>query len=306
MGGTLILLCFACWFAPLQLPAAASAATVRISGTIFTTDANRAQIVWPNARVTLKNLSSNKEISTVSNDLGLYSFSGVPAGEYDLSVTLTGFEPSTKRFELSPGKFRTLDFELVPSKRSESVTVSAAPGGIDTSSSYGGVQTLTASTPKSLVRLNSDFQEALPLLPGVLRGPDGLIPIKGGNANQTTALINNASIGDPFTGQPALHLPTAAVESMRVLSGVASFATCTETFVALSTECPGKCTRPALKTPPTTTRETIRMNRYSLLESFPVAFFISLPFQGLCGRVGSPLACESPQHLQIVNYVVAR
>jgi hypothetical protein len=63
-----------------------------------------------------------------------------------------------------------------------------------------------------LVRLNTDFQEALPLLPGVLRGPDGLIHLKGGNANQTTALINNASIGDPFTGQPALRLPTAAVE----------------------------------------------------------------------------------------------
>jgi hypothetical protein len=72
------------------------------------------------------------------------------------------------------------------------------------------------NTLKSLLRLNSDFQEAL--LPGVLRGPDGLIRIKGGNANQTNALINNVSIGDPFTGQPALRLPTAAVESMRVLS----------------------------------------------------------------------------------------
>jgi hypothetical protein len=71
---------------------------------------------------------------------------------------------------------------------------------------------------KSLVRLNDDFQEALPLLPGVMRGPDGLIHIKGGNASQTNALINNASIGDPFTGLPALRLPTAAVESMRVLS----------------------------------------------------------------------------------------
>jgi outer membrane receptor protein involved in Fe transport len=75
----------------------------------------------------------------------------------------------------------------------------------------GGV-TVSRSEPKN------DFQEALPLLPGVMRGPDGLIHVKGGNANQTTALINNASIGDPFTGQPALRLPTAAVESMRVLS----------------------------------------------------------------------------------------
>lgn len=51
-----------------------------------------------------------------------------------------------------------------------------------------------------------------------MRGPDGLIRIKGGNANQTNALINNVSIGDPFSGQPALRLPAAAVESMRVFS----------------------------------------------------------------------------------------
>jgi hypothetical protein len=76
------------------------------------------------------------------------------------------------------------------------------------------------------VRLNSDFQEALPL-PGVIRGPDGLIRIKGGNANETTALINNASIGDPFTGLPALRFrlrrsnPCACLESF--LLGIRRF-----------------------------------------------------------------------------------
>jgi len=201
----------------LYLPLA-SASTARLSGTIFTIEANHVQTLWPNARITLKNLSSGKELSTVSNNLGQYAFAGILSGEYELTVTLAGFEPADKRVTLTADKPLTVDFELAPQKQSESITVSANPTGIDTTSSSGGVQTLTTAALKSLVRLNDDFREALPLLPGVLRGPDGLIRIKGGNANQTAALINNASIGDPFTGQPALRLPTAAVDSMRVLS----------------------------------------------------------------------------------------
>jgi len=192
--------------------------TARLSGVIFTIDANKVQTLWPNARVILKNLSSGRELATVSNELGQYSFSGVLPGEYELTVTLAGFETPTKKVSLKGGSPNTLDVELSLQKQSESVSVSGNPTGIDTTSSSGGVPSLTTETLKSLSRLNSDFQDALPLLPGVLRGPDGLIHIKGGNANQTNALINSVSIGDPFTGQPALRLPNAAVESMRVIA----------------------------------------------------------------------------------------
>jgi hypothetical protein len=202
----------------LALSTPTLANTTRLSGTIFTIDTNYVQTLWPNARIALKSLSSGRELSTISNDLGQYTFAGILPGDYELSVTLGGFAPATRRITLKSDAPSTVDFQIFPKKQSESITVTANPTGIDTTSSSSGVQVLTTATLKSLVRLNDDFQEALPFLPGVLRGPDGLIRIKGGNANQTTALINNASIGDPFTGQPALRLPTAAVESMRVLS----------------------------------------------------------------------------------------
>jgi Carboxypeptidase regulatory-like domain/TonB dependent receptor/TonB-dependent Receptor Plug Domain len=194
------------------------AGTARLSGTIFTIGRDHVQTLWPNARITLRNLSSGKEISTVSTDLGQYSFVGILPGDYEVSVTLASFASATRKITLTSDAPATVDFQLLPEKQSESITVIANPTGIDTSSSSGGTPVLTTTMLKSLVRLNDDFQEALPLLPGVLRGPDGLIRINGGNANQTNALINNASIGDPFTGQPALRLPNAAVDSMRVLS----------------------------------------------------------------------------------------
>jgi Carboxypeptidase regulatory-like domain/TonB dependent receptor len=192
--------------------------TCRLSGTIFTIDSNSVQTLWPNARVSLKNISTGRELTTVSNELGQYSFAGFLTGEYEISVVLAGFSNATRHITLTATAPVTADFQLVPESHSDSITVNANAGGVDTSSSSGGGPVLTTLMLKSLVRLNDDFQEALPLLPGVLRGPDGLIRIKGGNANQVNALINNASIGDPFTGQPALRLPNAAVDSMRVLS----------------------------------------------------------------------------------------
>ena len=56
------------------------------------------------------------------------------------------------------------------------------------------------------------------MLPGVVRGIDGLIRIKGGRTNQANTLVNSASVTDPFTGQAALSLPAVAIRSVQVLS----------------------------------------------------------------------------------------
>ena len=111
-----------------------------------------------------------------------------------------------------------LDFQLVPQGQTETVKVSAQNSGVDLTSSSGNTPELNADILKSVVRVNQDFQDALPLLPGVVRGFDGLIRIKGGRTNQANTLVNSVSVTDPFTGQPALSLPVIAVQSVRVLS----------------------------------------------------------------------------------------
>ena len=194
-----------------------AAKTAKLSGIIFTIGDDGRQTLWVNARVTLRNLESGKEINTVSSELGAYSFNGVLTGTYEVKVTLAGFAPMTKSVTLGGGESK-LDFQLVLKKRQESVTVSAQPAGVDLTSSSGGTPTLTANILKSLVQMNQDFEDALPLLPGVVRGPDGEIHIKGGRANQSSTLVNAASVADPFTGQPALRIPAVAVQSVRVLS----------------------------------------------------------------------------------------
>jgi hypothetical protein len=202
----------------LLLTPAVTAKTGTLSGVIFTVGQDHVQIVWPNARVTLKNLTTRSEISSVSNEAGAYTFAGVSVGDYEVSVALAGFETITKRLTIRQGPASRLDFQLILKKQTETITVRSEPEGVDLSSSSGGSPVLTADILKSAVRLGQDFQESLPLLPGVVRGSDGLIRIKGGRTNQASTLVNTANVADPFTGQPALRLPVVAVQSVRVLS----------------------------------------------------------------------------------------
>lgn len=201
----------------LLCDSALQAKSTSVTGLIFTVDSDQVQTVWPNARVTLKRLDTNVEVVTVSNDLGRYTFTGVLYGSYEITVTLAGFEPVTKKLTVENDHPPPLDFQLTLKGQPQTITISSEDPGVDLTSSSGGAPALNASTLKSLVQLNQDFQDALPLLPGVVRGIDGLIRIKGGRTNQANTLVNSATVSDPFTGQPALSLPAVAVQSVQVL-----------------------------------------------------------------------------------------
>jgi len=62
----------------------------------------------------LKNLSSGREVSTVSDDLGQYSFAGILPGDYELSVTLARFATLTRRITLPHDPAPKADLQLNP------------------------------------------------------------------------------------------------------------------------------------------------------------------------------------------------
>jgi hypothetical protein len=66
--------------------------------------------------------------------------------------------------------------------------------------------------------LNKRFEDLLPLIPGVVRGPDGLINTKGARSSQGGSLVNSADVTDPATGATAINIPIDVVSSVQVLS----------------------------------------------------------------------------------------
>ena len=63
-----------------------------------------------------------------------------------------------------------------------------------------------------------DFQSLLLLLPGVVRGPDGRLRVKGGQPSQGALQMSSASLNDPSTGDFDLEVPSQSVESVEVLA----------------------------------------------------------------------------------------
>jgi hypothetical protein len=76
--------------------------------------------------------------------------------------------------------------------------------------------TISAPQLRALPLVQQKFLAALPLVPGVIRTPDGKINIKGVTENQGMLLIDSAETVDPVTGSFSIQVPVDAVESVEV------------------------------------------------------------------------------------------
>src|SRR4029079_10728195 len=109
------------------------------------------------------------------------------------------------------------DILLQPVPLTESVTVTDdRTDGSKTESTTPSVITNEALRDAPLV--DQKFQDALPLLPGVVRGPDGNLNIKGTRPSQSGILVSSLNVTDPVTGAPAIELPLEAVDTVQVHS----------------------------------------------------------------------------------------
>jgi hypothetical protein len=74
------------------------------------------------------------------------------------------------------------------------------------------VEVATSSTlrPSTLV-------DALPLVPGVIRTPDGRVQIAGQDETHSSLLINSVNVNDPATGSFGLSVPIDSVDILKVM-----------------------------------------------------------------------------------------
>jgi hypothetical protein len=76
---------------------------------------------------------------------------------------------------------------------------------------------LNANTVARLPSSHFRARESLPLLPGIIRGPDGLMQLGGARAHDTPLLLDGFNIADPATGVSSVNLPFEAVRGVDVL-----------------------------------------------------------------------------------------
>ena len=100
----------------------AQGTTATLGGTV--TDPTGA--VVPKAQIVLKNEATGDQRTSVSNGSGVFSFSGVPTGNYEVTITAPGFRSFEQTgIHLDPGDQRTVrDINLAAGAVNETVEVS--------------------------------------------------------------------------------------------------------------------------------------------------------------------------------------
>lgn len=158
-----------------------------------------------------------KKLEVVSDAEGQFGFQSLIAGDYVVTVEFTGFKKYEQRLSVQIDATVEHDILLQPLPISESVTVKDDRVEIaKTESTTPSVITNQALRDAPLI--DQKFQDALPLLPGVVRGPDGNLNIKGTRPSQSGILVSSLNVTDPVTGAPAIELPLEAVETVQVHS----------------------------------------------------------------------------------------
>ncbi len=154
--------------------------------------------------------------SAVTNDQGEYKFTELAEGSYSLKVELAGFASHTMNVvvhAVTTLESITLDVADI----SASVTVTTDGDQLNTTDSTQAAS-FQQEKLQTLPLVNERFQDALPLVPGVVRGPDGLLNVKGARASQSGLTVNSANVTDPVTGEFAINLPIEAIQSVEVLT----------------------------------------------------------------------------------------
>lgn len=128
------------------------------------------------------------------------------------------------------------DAQAPPQPRRDSVTVEgkapATESGANTSTSASG------ELVKSLPGRATSVRDALPMIPGVVRTPEGRLVISGGPEHRSALLVNSVDVTDPATGRFGASVPIDIVETLSVYKTpfLAEFGRFTGGVVAVETK----------------------------------------------------------------------
>ena len=168
----------------------------------------------PAAHVSI--LLSGREIASATTDeKGEASFAVLPAAHYQVSVSKDGFETARKEVAGTAGNIALpIGVTLAPATQHESVKVMAEAVSIDSGSSAS--VNLPTQQIKELPSRPATVADALPMIPGVVRKPDGGLEISGSSEHRSSLIVNSADVTDPATGQFGLTVPIDSVQSVTV------------------------------------------------------------------------------------------
>ena len=202
----------------------AGTCTVRASGpagrikgtvTVTTTDPDAHPALLSGARLTLTNRDvPGQSVKTLTDDAGAFAFLDLPAATYTLTVEADTLPAVTREVNLAQGDTLIVEIALTATL-SEAVSVREEEGLLSTAETTTS-NVVRARTLNDLPLRAENYQSALLLTPGTVRGTDGLDHLKGARPGQSAYTVNGVDVTDPVTGNLAFDIPVEAAASVQV------------------------------------------------------------------------------------------
>src|SRR5215475_11894172 len=210
-----------CFFPLLLLTAVTFTLNLQITAQTATTGAivgtvtDKSGAVLTGVEVEISNSATNQVTKVTTNNDGNYTLPSVPPGQYNISVTKSGFRKTTvTNFRVEVAKSYPLNFELEIGEVQQTVEVTATAGAeLQTNDSTIG---------------NVISGKILPLMPALTRQANELIRVQpgstpGGNVtgsrgDQSTFTLDGIDVTNNSVGgiDTYMQLPIDAVEEFRV------------------------------------------------------------------------------------------
>jgi len=188
-----------------------------ITGVVQTLGADGAPLRLVGAQIILASTTDpSSRYTTQTDETGTYHLAGVPTGAYTLVATLEDYQESSRLVTVGPGASQEINLTLTLGQVETEITVESETEGLQLEETTAEEE-IGAATLSNAPLVSERFLDALPLVPGVVRGVDGLVRIKGARSTQSGWLVNSANVTDPVTGEQAINLPIDVIEEINVL-----------------------------------------------------------------------------------------
>ena len=171
----------------------------------------------PLAGVTIEGRSGSALLCKAVTDahgLATLSDCGSAAGLH-LTASLADYIPVTTGVPLQD----RASIEITLSKRilvQQTTEVQADSQSALTESASSEAKLPVENATSSPLRPNT-LVDALPLIPGVIRTPDGRVQIAGRDEEHSSLLVNSVNVNDPATGSFGLSIPIDSVDILTVM-----------------------------------------------------------------------------------------
>ena len=174
--------------------------------------------------------------SRSTQTLGVADFKRVPCGSWTVTVGKDGFETATRQVRITSAANVEVKLILTPKMQVTSVDVIESAPPVEQSASQNNQ--VRPEEVKTLPTNPATVNDTLPLIPGIVRTPDGELKIEGTGQERSALVVNQTDITNPATGKFGTTIPVDSIETVNVVNTpfLAQYGRFTQSVVAVETK----------------------------------------------------------------------